>query len=1106
MGVVYQARDTKLGRRVALKFLPQQWSHDEAAKQRFIREAQAASATEHPNICTIHDIETADDGQLFIVMAFYDGPTLKQRLESGPFGLDEALEIATQLADGLAKAHTQGVVHRDIKPGNVMVTEDGVRILDFGLATFVDALKLTAENASFGTPAYMSPEQVRGQSADARSDVWAAGVVLYEMLAGHVPFQGAYAEATAHAIRHEAPVPLRAGRSDVPEEIEQLVFRALHKDPAVRFESGRELARALRRVRGLTVPIELRSEPIHVPLRRSPARARWTWRVAAGLALALLAGIVVWLSRPPDRVPVAIIPAVNVTGYADLDPLRLALSHALTSALVDSKTVRVIGHEQLLSVIRRFRAQGKDLASGEALQAVRDHTGVPVLVVMSLVNDGGGFKARLEFREAGGLSPSQTYETAGEVSTMVSEAAYQLLRPAAEAIEEFGARRSRRAQVARAVRATLGTAFVPRFPARTLDAFARFEQGLDAYEELEYVAARGAFKAAAEADPLNPLPLAWESRVARIMRQEVDAERLGRQAVSLITEQMPESERLFVEAVAAESRRDETAALHAYTALKDRHLDDAIPLLELAAYQDRHADNEDAIATYHQVLALDSHVMRPHLELCRLYNRVNQPAEARRHGRLAVDGYAALGSDGARAQSLMCLSDALRVGGDRDRPEALGYATEALNTLERLQYGYNVARAHNYVALALEYDGRLEEAVRSWEAALAAATSSGNLVIEPLVRMNLGATHANLGNRAVAIDYLQESASRFEAVGDRARAAESRFNIGAMLLQYGGDPQEGRRLVQDALEVFRQLKNRNFEVLAAHVMSTHYRYAGRHRDADQELNRALNLARERDLDSRSLNTYIRLGQARLDAGEYEEARHVLEEPRPNATVRNRLEAQLYLARTYVRLGDAARAGALLDETGKALETVIDRRLRLVFHAARGEWAYDRGRLDEAIAEFRLASAFLTSDFPDIDALESRAWTAFLEARGDNPALGEAAIRATLEVARRAGYLSLEARCRVMLAEFMLQAGRVNEVHRLLDAVPEDDGSTRAIDRELRARIHGLRAQAYRKTGAEQKATAEDAAAKSTLQGLVTRLDDAHRAMFWSRPTISAARP
>src|SRR5688500_14608432 len=208
MGVVYAARDTKLGRRVALMFLPQQWSHDEGAKQRFIREAQAASATHHPNICIVHDIDSADDGQLFIVMGYCEGPTLKQRLESGPLPIDEALDIATQVADGLAKAHGQGVVHRDIKPGNVILTEDGVRIVDFGLATFVDALQLTAQGSTIGTAAYMSPEQVRGEQADARADVWALGVVLYEMLTGHVPFRGAYAEAIGYAIRHDDPRPI----------------------------------------------------------------------------------------------------------------------------------------------------------------------------------------------------------------------------------------------------------------------------------------------------------------------------------------------------------------------------------------------------------------------------------------------------------------------------------------------------------------------------------------------------------------------------------------------------------------------------------------------------------------------------------------------------------------------------------------------------------------------------------------------------------------------------------------------------------------------------------------------------------------------------------
>src|SRR5688500_15868502 len=210
MGVVYAARDTKLGRRVALKFLPPQWSHDEGAKERFIREAQAASSTDHRNICTIHDIESAGDGQLFIVMAHYDGVTLKQRLESGPLSVDEAMELAAQVAEGLAKTHAQGVVHRDIKPGNLMLTEDGVKILDFGLAKFADVrFKLTQEGSTLGTVAYMSPEQARGEEADHRTDIWATGVVLYEMLTGNVPFKGGYPEAISHAIKNDPPPPLR---------------------------------------------------------------------------------------------------------------------------------------------------------------------------------------------------------------------------------------------------------------------------------------------------------------------------------------------------------------------------------------------------------------------------------------------------------------------------------------------------------------------------------------------------------------------------------------------------------------------------------------------------------------------------------------------------------------------------------------------------------------------------------------------------------------------------------------------------------------------------------------------------------------------------------
>jgi serine/threonine protein kinase len=248
MGVVFKARDHKLDRFVALKFLPPQWSHDEPARNRFRREARAASATCHPNICTIHNIDATDDGRLFIVMAYYEGETLKEKLERGPLNLDQALDLAAQVADGLATLHDKGVIHRDIKPSNLMITDGIVKILDFGVARLADEQRLTiAGSSTVGTVAYMAPEQASGQDADERTDIWALGTVLYEMVVGHVPFRGSSADAVFYAIKHE-PVPaMRSGRTTIPAAVDTIVRKALDKSSDRRFGSARELSRELRR-------------------------------------------------------------------------------------------------------------------------------------------------------------------------------------------------------------------------------------------------------------------------------------------------------------------------------------------------------------------------------------------------------------------------------------------------------------------------------------------------------------------------------------------------------------------------------------------------------------------------------------------------------------------------------------------------------------------------------------------------------------------------------------------------------------------------------------------------------------------------------------------
>ena len=294
MAVVFRAEDLRLGRPVALKFLAPELCRDPAAKQRFLREARAASALDHPNLCTIHEVGETADGQIFLAMPCYEGETLRQRIRRGPLSLDDAVDIASQVAQGLGKAHRNGIVHRDIKPANLMITTDGVvKILDFGLAKLAGTTG-TARETGGGTLAYMSPEQTRGDDVDGRADLWSLGVVLYEMLTGVKPFRADREQAVVYAIGNTPPEPLASLRPEVPAELERIVGLLLAKDPGDRYATAEALVADLRFLLSPTltgVPAVLAAPPAR--------RRRWRRRAmaAAGVAgllvlTALLVGIV----------------------------------------------------------------------------------------------------------------------------------------------------------------------------------------------------------------------------------------------------------------------------------------------------------------------------------------------------------------------------------------------------------------------------------------------------------------------------------------------------------------------------------------------------------------------------------------------------------------------------------------------------------------------------------------------------------------------------------------------------------------------------------------------------------------------------------------------
>jgi serine/threonine-protein kinase len=239
MGVVYRAHDMRSEQAVALKLMQQRSSDDATAVRRFRLEAAMIATLEHPNLCTVHDVGESEDGRLYLAMPFYEGETLRERIARGPLPIADAVDIAAQVARGLALAHAQGVVHRDVKPSNVFITTDGdVKLLDFGIAKLAGVTLTESLAGPLGTVAYMSPEQLRGDRLDARSDIWSLGVVLYEMLTGHRPFGRGAAGAVVNAIVHGDPQPLSAWRADVPERLARVVSVALSRSAEARYPSA----------------------------------------------------------------------------------------------------------------------------------------------------------------------------------------------------------------------------------------------------------------------------------------------------------------------------------------------------------------------------------------------------------------------------------------------------------------------------------------------------------------------------------------------------------------------------------------------------------------------------------------------------------------------------------------------------------------------------------------------------------------------------------------------------------------------------------------------------------------------------------------------------